>query len=355
MRIICLIESLGSGGAERQMTGLACMLSSSGYQVRVLTYYPNDFWAGILESNGVEFKYLSRANNKLRRIPVLHSEIKKYGPEAIIAYLPTAALVACVIKLTGLKYKLIVSERNTSQNNNLRERIRFFFYRWADYIVPNSHSQSKFIACHYPSLMPKVKVITNFVDTDRFVPESKETSDTCQIICVGRLDPQKNVICFLESLDILKSKGVKFHVDWYGNQEGDYGDMCKLTMEEMNLSNEVSFIKPVKNLERLYPKYDVFCLPSIYEGFPNVVCEAMSCGLPILCGNVCDNSFIVNDGKNGFLFNPFDITSIANQIGNFIKLPEYEKDTIRKENRSRAVAMFSKGKFIDSYRTLIEN
>ena len=65
------------------------------------------------------------------------------------------------------------------------------------------------------------------------------------------------------------------------------------------------FRPPQNNIQTEYQKADALCLSSIYEGFPNVIGEGMSCGLPILCGDVCDNATLV-DESNGMLFNPFD-------------------------------------------------
>ena len=60
--------------------------------------------------------------------------------------------------------------------------------------------------------------------------------------------------------------------------------------------------------EMLYSQ--VFVLLSYTEEFPNVICEALSCGLPVVCSDVCDNGRYVLDGINGFLFNPLDTNSI---------------------------------------------
>ena len=76
----------------------------------------------------------------------------------------------------------------------------------------------------------------------------------------------------------------------------------------------------------LYQKVDLFCLPSIIEGFPNVICEAMASGLPVICSNVCDNPFIVKSQENGFLFKPEDPTDIADNLIKAISLSEREKE-----------------------------
>ena len=98
----------------------------------------------------------------------------------------------------------------------------------------------------------------------------------------------------------------------------------------------------------------MFCLPSIYEGFPNVLCEAMSCGLPVVCSNVCDNPLIAEDGVNGILFNPNDTEEMAHSIERMILLPQSEKERMSTINREKAIKMFSKDAFIAKYKRLLE-
>ena len=99
---------------------------------------------------------------------------------------------------------------------------------------------------------------------------------------------------------------------------GGYYDECESEIKHYNLNNEFTIHSACTDIEEKYRNSDVFCLPSIYEGFPNVLCEAMSCGLPVLCSNVCDNPMIVENNKNGLLFNPLDVDDIADKIIKFI-------------------------------------
>ena len=63
MKILCLIEALGSGGAERQMVGLASLLKKDGNDVAVMTYYPKDFYKYVLDEAGIEHIYVEKAQS----------------------------------------------------------------------------------------------------------------------------------------------------------------------------------------------------------------------------------------------------------------------------------------------------
>jgi glycosyltransferase involved in cell wall biosynthesis len=95
-------------------------------------------------------------------------------------------------------------------------------------------------------------------------------------------------------------------------------------------------------------------LPSLFEGYPNVICEAMSCGLPVLCSDVCDNLDLIKDGINGFLFNPRSIESIVNAIFKYSQLSIEEIEYIRKSNRKYAIETFNKNDFILKYSILFQ-
>ena len=80
------------------------------------------------------------------------------------------------------------------------------------------------------------------------------------------------------------------------------------------MQDNIHFHQHTQDVLRKYQECDVLCLPSLYEGFPNVICEAMSCGKPILCSNVADNALLVHNGKNGLLFDPTSVDDMAEKL-----------------------------------------
>ncbi len=94
-RILCLIESLGSGGAERQLTGLAVMLKQRGYEVEVWYYIKQEFYLPFLKENGVCVRYLSDAAKSWKRFFVLRKHIKAFKPDTIISYSASPSMIAC--------------------------------------------------------------------------------------------------------------------------------------------------------------------------------------------------------------------------------------------------------------------
>lgn len=328
------------------------MLKQQGYEVEVWYYVKNEFYLPYLQEHGVVGRYLQDAANTKRRFFAFQKHIKAYSPDTIISYSASTSMIACVLKRLGAKFRLIVSERNTTQQIKRSVKIRFFCYRWADLIVPNSHAQARFIDEHFPKLSRKIKVITNFVDTEKFKPTDEpipSCEETC-MVCVGRLMPQKNLPKFIEAIGKIIDADYKLHVDWFGQDLNDaYSEECHKAIIDYHLEQNFKFHAPSSDIQEAYQKADVFCLPSLYEGFPNVLCEAMSCGKPVLCSRVCDNLSIVHEGENGLLFDPLDVDDMVETIERYLDLPRDKKCEMGQRSREIGLELFSKDRFIVNY------
>lgn len=355
-KILCLIDGLGSGGAQKQLAGLATLLKNKGYDVTFVWYHNKDFFRPVLEENNITCIKLS-SGQKFLKIWEIAKIIRKNNIDVVISYLGGPSITSCLLKAFGLKVKVIVSERNTTQKLTWYNKMKFFLYRFADKIVPNSYSQERFLKKNYPQYSDKIQTITNFLDNSKYKVRGNWIKPKClNILTVGRINPQKNLLRYLQSVAKIKETGVSVHFHWYGRHDQDvvYWDKVSAVYKELELVDILTFHEPDYEIEKRYYEADAFLLPSIYEGFPNVVCEAMSSGLPILCSNVCDNGDIVEDQKNGFLFDPASVDDIFEKIMAFCSLEQEKILEFRDQSRKLAIAKFDKNKFIDSYIKLIE-
>ena len=352
-RIVLFVDGLTQGGAQRQLVGLAGLLQQKGHLVQVVTYHDTPFYESDLKHLGIKHLCFQRPNSKVKLIVRIRHLFKEQRPDVVFSYLDTPNTIASVLKLTGMKYKLIVSERNTTQRLTLRDKTRFFLYRWADAIVPNSFSQERFIINHFPHLNRKIQVITNFVDLDLFQPVIKEKRNgLIKIIGAGRIERQKNIGCLIKATKLVKDQGYEIHVDWYGRLTALINEYLR-QIDHLKLQGVFSFHEPTTAIQEKYQEADLFCLPSFYEGYPNVLCEAMACGLPVICSDVCDNPIIMAEGENGYLFNPHDPHELATQIVRFAKKSVEARELMGRKSRELAEEKFNKEKFVNSYLKLI--
>ena len=357
-KIFCLIDRLSFGGAERQLIGLAVLLKQKGYDVEMATYHDFYFDTKVLEANGIQLHRISQKGNPLSKLLAVRKLINKQQYDVVIAFKSGVTMLASILKMLGGRFRLIVSERNTTQALTKRERLKFWLYRYADVIVPNSYSQEEFIKDYYPTLSNKTVTITNFTDTTLFSPSDySKLNSKLQILTVARVATQKNVIRYIEAVKKVRDTGVNVVFHWYGNvqiQQDDYALQCKKRVKELGLADVFEFHPATSDILSEYQKCDIFCLPSLYEGYPNVVCEAMSCGKPVLCSRVCDNPYIVEDGGNGMMFNPLDEEDIAQSIIKMCKLSEEQRASMGRRSRKIAEEKFSVETFVNQYINLIE-
>ena len=355
MKILLFIDNLDAGGAQRQLVGLAVMLKQRGYQVKMCYYQDVPFYAGMLDEKGVQHELIQGSDNHKKRIPVVAKYFKKENPEWVIAFLDTPSLVASAAKALGGKFKLIVSERNTTQRFGMNERVRFFLFRWADAIVPNSYAQEEVLAKHYPWMKFKLVTINNFVDLEKFQPEYKQRREVPLIVVAATIWPPKNVFGFIEAVRLLKSRGVQMQIDWYGITKGmtiendKYLCECSNLISKYELSGILHLLPKTKDIAAKYKEADYFCLPSFYEGTPNVICEALSSGVPVICSDVCDNHLYVKDGITGFLFDPRNIDDMAKTISKAISIEATAYEIMCKNCRDEALRSLSMDLFVEKY------
>ena len=356
-KILLLIDSLGAGGAQRQLVGLAVMLKQRGHDVIVATYHDNCFYVDTILDAGVPYVYLKSAHCSFKRIWVVARYIRRIKPDWVISYLETPSIVASIAHIFNKKFKLIVSERNTSQTVGKNEKLRFHLFKTADFIVPNAYAQEKFIVDNFPVLKAKTVTIANFVDTVFFHPKIHERSEVPEIVVAASIWSPKNTLGFLDAVKILKERGLKFHISWYGKANGNIGyfEECAQKAERLHISDCISLLDKTKKIREKYQDADYFILPSFYEGTPNVICEAMACGLPVACSNVCDNPIYVKPDVNGVLFDPKSPQNMAEVIAQLLTIGDKTYKLFSANSRKIAEEKLSKNKFIESYLTLIED
>ena len=348
-RVLLITENLGSGGAERQLCGLAILLKQRGYIVKVVTYAERQFYEPLLRENNVDYELRKELLNKYTRAFRLVAVYKQFKPDTIISFLPSTNLGVCLSRLF-YKCHVIVSERSHTMNWGLKTKLIYAIYSLADKIVANSNSEKLNIAEHCQALRKKVFAISNFVDTEKFVPAVKIQHDKVQILCVARLLAVKNVAAIIDVAHHLKEQNLKFKIKWVGAKfDKDYAQQMELKIKDLGLQDCFVLCDQTSNIVKEYQQADVFCLPSFFEGFPNVVCEAMSCGLPILCSNVCENPFIIEDKGNGFLFDPHNVSDIEDKFKLIIKLKSEDLKRMGQMSRELALIKFSMDKFVDNY------
>lgn len=355
-RILCLIDSLGAGGAERQMAYLSILLRRKGHDVKLVVFTrDNKFYDSFATEGGITPVYNEQGVNRFRRIWEIAKIVHRYKPDMTIAYKDGVCISAILAKAFG-NFKLVVSERSSTPNLTRLQKFKIFLYRFADYIVPNSCTQANYIKGFSPRLASKIKVINNTIDAELFHPaHNKEINGVPVVVTTGRIKYVKNILNYLQAIALIKEAGVKCHFDWYGktDQNDPYPNIVKEEVKRLGINDYITFHPASSEVAQVYRQSDIFCLPSFLEGFPNVICEAMSSGLPIVCSNVCDNPNIVEDGINGLLFDPKKPSDIAEKIMTILHFSHSDLEQMSKTNRRKIIDLCSENTFVSKYLSLL--
>ena len=359
-RILCLIDSLGLGGAQRQMIGLVDLLRKKGYMADLAIYHKRIFYQHLLDELQIPVITLAHGGSRWSKLNAVRKLIRKNHYDVVITYMTGANVIGALLKWSGMSFKLIVSDRTTNMKRSRRDDLIYAICRKADFVVPNSFSQAEFLSKNYPYLASRIHTITNFTDP-QFSPIAPQPEHPqLRLLGAGRLSREKNILTLIQAIRLLKDRDIQVQLTWYGDTcrmagSDEYRQDLETAIHTLGVQNQVRICPAIPHLIEAYHACDAFCLPSFSEGFPNTVCEAMSCGKPILCSNVCDNPRIVEEGINGFLFTPESATMIADTIQKFWHLPYEQRLQMGVKSRELSLQRFSTERFVEQYITLIEN
>jgi glycosyltransferase involved in cell wall biosynthesis len=168
-------------------------------------------------------------------------------------------------------------------------------YKMADMAVTTSEIDSKAVLAAYELQPERVTVIPNFVDTDLFHPSRRQKRGPVRrIALVGRLAPQKNPLAAIEALE---GQDVELIVAGEGELKEEMAQLAS----RMNV--RICFLGRVahERLPALLADCDLYLQPSLYEGHPKSLLEAMACGLPVVAGDSPGISNVIEDGATGLL------------------------------------------------------
>jgi glycosyltransferase involved in cell wall biosynthesis len=174
--------------------------------------------------------------------------------------------------------------------------------------------------------------------------------DAILIGMTARYDPIKGHTDFLESADALIRSGVDAHFLMVGQMVTYENETLSSIIAQRNLQGRVHLLGRRDDMPRLYASLDVFSLTSSGEGFPNVVAEAMACGVPCVATDVGDTSLIVGD--TGRIVPPRDPVALARAWADILSFQESERRSLGLSARQRIINDYSLDKMVSAYSQL---
>jgi len=360
MRCTLIIHSLTSGGAERVISRMANYWATKGWEINLLSFddgreppfYELDSQISHIPLGiaGYSPNPIVGLWNNLTRIQKLRSAIINSKPHVVISFMHQANELV-LLATRGLNLPVIVSERNDPARQTISKvwtKLRQWTYPFGDRIV----LQTKRAGDYFSSkLQKRICVIPNPV---LLPPYETELSDKLlgkpSLIAMGRLVPQKGFDLLLETLAKLKDRYPEWTLTILG--EGELRPQLESLRNELGLDDRVHLLGRVTNPHKFLKQGDIFIMSSRFEGFPNALCEAMACGLPVISTD-CPNGprEIIRDGVDGILVPNEDVSALAAAME---RLMSDEKERQRLADRAKEVTeSFSLEKVMSLWESLI--
>ncbi|QAY78032.1 glycosyltransferase family 4 protein [Sphingosinicella sp. BN140058] len=309
--IAIVTAGLGAGGAERVIAQISGSWAAVGDKVTVISFDRGEdrVYHGLPERVDVVKLGLPRqagASGLIARIRALRSALRRLDPDVVVSFL-TKINILTLIATIGLRVPVAVAERNNPERQDAH-----FLWRLTSSLV---HARASLVICQTQGSVRciprtarrRVKVIPNPVSPADFRPVS---AGAPVLVAVGRLTRQKGFDLLVDAFATIADAHPAWELHIWG--EGPERAALAGRAAAVGLSSRILLRGLSAEPGSWLIHADAFVLSSRYEGFPNVLGEALAAGLPVVATN-CDfgPSDLVRDGQNGLLVAPDDVASLA--------------------------------------------
>jgi glycosyltransferase involved in cell wall biosynthesis len=328
MKIAFLIRSMAVGGTQRQLSLLCRELQRRGHEVVVLLYYAGAPMDADLRRLGVRIIDLRKGGRwrNLRFLLRLRGALQAERPDVLYAYLPASNLLALLVRLLQRRCAVACGVRGSGASpadTRVTRAIALLERRvllHADLVITNSQAAARQLA--RADRRANVVVIDNGIDMQEFLFDAdarrrtrqdwQATDATPVIGCVARLDPLKDHRTLLQAFAQVCRARPEARLVCVGTITEPYAAQLRELAEHLQIAPAVRWIDRAANLTDLYAGLDALCLSSVSEGFPNVIAEAMACGVPCVATDVGEVRRILS--ASDFLVPPRDPDALARAL-----------------------------------------
>lgn len=290
-----------------------------------------------------------RVLNAVRIILKLRKTLIEVNARSVVSFL-TMTNLATIAASAFKDWRLVISERN-----DISKQIDIFplpllrrvVYKRADVVTANTYHSVK---CMTPYVSAKkLRYVPNPINplSDVTLPKKRKG-----FLFIGRLVPQKSVHTLIEAFGAIET----VLQDWILDIVGDGPEMVNLKkmVQEKHLGNKVIFHGHQSDVTPYYKKNAIFVLPSLYEGMPNVLLEAMSFSMPMIVSDACPGAVeLTENGQCGFVFPTSEHVSLSKTMLELAT--DQKKITAMGLNSSNKVKEFHTSNVLDIWQTIIFN
>ncbi|GAI59835.1 unnamed protein product, partial [marine sediment metagenome] len=367
IRILYIITGLTAGGAELHLSKIINNLSFSEFE-KIVCSLTSTYDILPLIKNNTKSVYILDARKKRDLIKIIlqvRKIIKITNPNivhCVMFHSNIIGRIAALLNILIFKRKMFISVQGRLKlgwtgliENIFDKTITRFIYSNSSKIICVSNPLKRRLR-KFKIKNQKLMIIPNGVDVDKFSLERKgtcldkylkNTIDYKKVIFVGRLDLQKGVEYLIRAIPNVITHFTNVHFFILGN--GRIENNLKNLTKSLAIEKYTTFINmvPLEDMPKFYSSADIFCLPSIHEGFPLSLLEALSMGLIIVASNTGGIPEAIIENENGYLFKPKNIQQLSLKLLKALNLSYDEIVQIQKNNIQRAYRTYSWEKIVD--------
>lgn len=362
MKIALLIDSLGSGGAQRQLVNLAGILKECGHEVHFLVYRDRPFFSSALHDFGIN-ETLIESNSSVDLVRKIYSLLRGLDPDYVISFLETPNFLATFASLGKHRWKLVINELSAKKESfiSLRCLIKKIFSYKADAIVCNSYNAELLWKSHYPKLSDRLSVIYNPVMFEGELSNNEDViHNPIRLIVPASYQYLKNPVELVNAVSLLSDcDRAKLSIDWYGRIEVQPGDTraydeAAARVIECGLEDCVRLHDATHEIREIMRNADYIGLFSTVEGLPNAICEAMMLGKPVIMTPVSDYEYLLSDSR-GVLCAGFKAEQISEGLRKLISMDSADYRRASLSCSSFACREFSRPTISEKWNNLLRD
>jgi GalNAc-alpha-(1->4)-GalNAc-alpha-(1->3)-diNAcBac-PP-undecaprenol alpha-1,4-N-acetyl-D-galactosaminyltransferase len=332
MRCLLCISSLEGGGAERVMATLANELSACGETVALVTFLdpsPRDYAMApgverlTLGIGGGSPAVVASTRRNIMRIAGLTTIMRRWRPDVVLSFMEGANVVATVAAHVARR-PVVVAERIDPREHRIGPSwtvLRRLTYPWADAVVVQTASVATGWA--HTFLDPaRVEVMPNPLSFPISTAPLRRADREPVVLAAGRLERQKGFDALIRAINRWSDAPPTGRLHIAG--EGPERPALEALITELGIGDRVQLLGRVDDLRARMTRAACFVLSSRFEGFPNVLLEALACGTPVVSTDCRSGpADILLDSRAGILVPVDDEVGLARSIGAIVGAEDY--------------------------------
>jgi len=361
LKILMVITTLDTGGAEKHLSILAPELAGRGHEIELVFLKGEGSLARLFESSGIQVEKIAFESPLALpgAVARLASKVKNGGFSVVHSHLLKADLVASLSSLPAKPMVLVSSKHNDERAllNPLVSFVHGVISRRADAVIALSDHVARFVTLHGRVAREKIKRIYYGLDPEVFLSGGGSDREPAKelgldpgvpvLTMVARFAPQKDHETLLKAARRMKDEGRSFRLLLVGDDPfGSNRKKAEAVSRALGLEDQVTFTGIRDDVPDILSLTDVFVMPSLWEGLGLVFLEAMAYSLPVVSNRVSAVPEIVEHGETGFLVPAGDAEALAAALSGLLDDPE-RAASMGKLGRARLELLFGTDRMVE--------